>query len=221
MPYPNNLLSTGEVKALDLRPHWWYFGRQILTGAPLFTLIVIYFFMDPGFPTTALKWILIVLTVPWLVWLVFKYFSWTRTYFVVTNRRVIFRTGIISRKGVEIPLERIMNLNFSQRVFERIIQVGNLEVQSAGEQGTSTFNFVRRPDDVQHTIYEQMEARDKHQHETQAEVVGKSVAAAMTPADAPQEDIAETLTKLASLRDAGIVTAEEFELKKKDLLGRL
>jgi uncharacterized membrane protein YdbT with pleckstrin-like domain len=221
MPYPTNLLTAGEVKALDLRPHWWYFGRQILTGGPLLTFAMIYFFMDPGFPTTLMRWALILASVPWLAWVVFKYFSWTRTYFVVTNRRVIFRTGIISRNGVEIPLERIMNLNFSQRVLERLIGVGNLEVQSAGEEGTSTFNFVRQPDDVQHAVYEQMEARDKHQNEQAAEAMGKTVAAAMKNSAQESEDIAVTLQKLASLRDSGILSEEEFEKKKKEILDRI
>jgi Domain of unknown function (DUF4429)/Short C-terminal domain len=43
-----------------------------------------------------------------------------------------------------------------------------------------------------------------------------------TPAQAPaQPDIADQIRKLAELRDAGILTSEEFEAKKAELLGRL
>lgn len=38
---------------------------------------------------------------------------------------------------------------------------------------------------------------------------------------APQVDVTEQLRKLASLRDAGILSEEEFALKKTELLGRL
>ena len=35
MPYPKDLIQDGETLALDLRPHWWYFSRNIFTGIPL------------------------------------------------------------------------------------------------------------------------------------------------------------------------------------------
>ena len=69
----------------------------------------------------------------WAGWLVLKYFQWTMTYFVVTDRRVIYRTGVISKKGVEIPLERINNINFHQRIIDRIIGAGDLDIESAGQ----------------------------------------------------------------------------------------
>jgi len=41
MAYPDNLIQEGETVALDLRPHWWYFSRNILTGIPLLIIVVI------------------------------------------------------------------------------------------------------------------------------------------------------------------------------------
>ena len=60
-----------------------------------------------------------VLTLVWVVWLLYKFLAWRRTYFVVTDQRVIYRTGILARHGVEIPLERINNINFHQGIWER------------------------------------------------------------------------------------------------------
>ena len=93
-----------------------------------------------------------------------KYFQWTMTYFVVTDRRVIYRTGVLSKKGVEIPLERINNINFHQRVIDRIIGAGDLDIESAGRDGQSHFDFVRHPDGVQHEVYRQMEKRNMPQN---------------------------------------------------------
>jgi hypothetical protein len=42
-----------------------------------------------------------------------------------------------------------------------------------------------------------------------------------TVPNAAQPDIADQIRKLAELRDAGILTSEEFEAKKADLLERL
>ena len=41
MPYPKHLINEGEEVALDLRPHWWFFSRHILTGIPLFILVIV------------------------------------------------------------------------------------------------------------------------------------------------------------------------------------
>ena len=60
MPYPTKLLNRNEEVALDLRPHWWYFGRQILTGIPLFILIVLILsWSSDGFVKDAANWIAI------------------------------------------------------------------------------------------------------------------------------------------------------------------
>ena len=230
MPYPTKLLNRNEEIVLDLRPHWWYFGRQILTGIPLLILIILILsWSSDGFARDAAGWIVVALVVAWVAWLAIKYLAWARTYFVVTNQRVVYRTGVVARKGAEIPLDRITNINFNQRIFERMIGAGNLEVQSAGEQGTTTFDFVRHPDGVQQEIYRQMDARETRQSSTGATAVGDAVAQALAaqqepaaPAPAPSgADVPEQIEQLARLRDAGHITPEEFEAKKAELLGRM
>lgn len=229
MPYPTKLLNRNEEVALDLRPHWWYFGRQILTGIPLFILIVLILsWNSDGFVKKSANWLVVALVVAWAIWLALKYLAWARTYFVVTNQRVIYRTGVVSRHGVEIPLERINNINFRQRFFERLIGAGNLDIESAGEQGSSTFDFVRHPDGVQQEIYRQMDARDHRQATLGADAMGDAVAKAMAEQGQPGgggggggQTVPEQIEALARLRDAGHITPEEFEAKKAELLGRM
>ena len=160
MGYPRNLIQEHEQVALDLRPHWWFFSRNILTGIPLFIIAVLALRVDgDSWASTPAQVIVGVMLVAWAGWLVLEYFQWTMTYFVVTSRRVIYRTGVIAKRGVEIPLERINNINFTQRVFERILGAGSLDIESAGKEGQSHFDFIRHPDGVQHVIYDQMDAR--------------------------------------------------------------
>lgn len=226
MAYPTKLLNRNEMIALDLRPHWWYFGRQILTGIPLLVVVILVLSMKSGTLKDIAGWIVVVLVVAWAIWLALKYLSWARTYFVVTNQRVIYRTGVIARKGVEIPLERINNINFHQRVFERIIGAGNLDIESAGERGTTRFDFVRHPDGVQAEIYRQMDSRDHHAAAIEAEAVGDAVSKAMAAqasasAGAHAPTVPEQIEQLARLRDAGHITPEEYEAKKAELLDRM
>lgn len=48
--------------------------------------------------------------VGWLT--LWPFLSWLTTHFVVTNRRVMFRHGVLTRSGIDIPLARINSVEF-------------------------------------------------------------------------------------------------------------
>jgi uncharacterized membrane protein YdbT with pleckstrin-like domain len=223
MPYPKNLLNDRESLALDLRPHWWYFSKHILTGIPLLILWILDTQIDDDTVQDISSGVLGVLTIVWAIWLLLKFISWTRTYFVVTDQRVIYRTGVISRHGVEIPLERINNINFRQGIWERIIGAGDLEIQSAGEQGTTLFENVRHPDGVQQEIYRQMESDATRDAGRGADAVGQAVADALDThaGRGGGQTVPEQIEALARLRDQGNITAAEYEKKKAELLEKM
>jgi membrane protein YdbS with pleckstrin-like domain len=219
MPFPTRLINEGETIALDLRPHWWFFAREILLGIPLLVLIA----LATKISSDAYDWLTGALTIFFAVWVLYMFLRWIRTYFVVTDQRVIYRTGILARHGVEIPLERINNINFHQGVWERVIGAGDLEIQSAGEQGTTLFENVRHPDGVQQEVYRQMEGDATRDAGRGADAIGKAVADAVGKAGGGGggADVPEQIEKLAKLRDAGTITSAEFENKKADLLERM
>jgi uncharacterized membrane protein YdbT with pleckstrin-like domain len=214
--YPDNLIQEGETVALDLRPHWWYFSRNILTGIPLAIILILVLgqLEGDGWAESSLRLLVGVVALAWAVWLGLKYLGWRMTYFVVTSRRVIYRSGVISKRGVEIPLERINNINFHQRLIDRIIGAGDLDIESAGKDGQSHFDFIRHPDGVQHEVYRQMETRNMP-------VAMVQQAPAPAPAPQPGAAVPEQIEQLARLRDQGHITAAEFEAKKAELLGRM
>jgi uncharacterized membrane protein YdbT with pleckstrin-like domain len=155
------------------------------------------------------------LALVWAGWLGLQYMNWTFTHFVVTSSRVIFRTGVLAKHGVEIPMDRIANINFNQSMWERVIGAGDLEIESAGRDGQSTFNDVWHPDAVQQELYRQMETHAQ----TRA---GYAAGAAAPPAAASQTPtVPEQIQQLADLRDRGAITAAEFEAKKAQLLERM
>jgi uncharacterized membrane protein YdbT with pleckstrin-like domain len=223
MPYPKNLINDGENVALDLRPHWWYFSKHILTGIPLLIVAIIVFQIDDDTIKSVAGAVVGVVAIAWGIWLLLKFISWTRTYFVVTDQRVVYRTGVIARHGVEIPLERINNLNFHQRLFERMIGAGDLEIQSAGDQGTTLFENVRHPDGVQQEIYRQMEDDATRDAGRGASEIGKAVADAVKAqgGGGGGQTVPEQIEALAKLRDQGHITPAEFEKKKSELLEKM
>lgn len=216
MGYPTRLLNTDEQIALDLRPHWWFFSKHIVTGGVLLVVFVLTFGWS-GTLGDVSKWLLAVLLLAWAVWLGIQYLQWRLTNFVVTTQRVIYRTGVLRRHGVEIPLTRINNIVFEQRWFERLIGAGDLIIESAGERGQSRFTDVQQPDAVQQEIYRRMEGEERRHA-----AFGREPAA---PAPAPEApagpDIADQIRKLAELRDSGAITEADYERKKSELLDRM
>ena len=208
MPYPKHLVNDGEKVELDLRPHWWYFSRHIWTGIPLFVLLILLFQVH-GNVRKYFGYLVIALVLVWAVWLAYEYLQWQFTYFVVTDQRVVFRTGVIGKHGVEIPLERINNINFNQNIWNRVIGAGDLEIESAGREGQTKFDNVRHPDGVQQEIYRQMEVNNKQQAMWSAPQVSR------------EASIPEQIEQLAALRDKGHISAQEFESKKAALLERM
>jgi uncharacterized membrane protein YdbT with pleckstrin-like domain len=215
VPYPRRLLSEGEEITLDLRPHWWYFAKHIVAGIGVLVLLILVMQFrsdttprDLGF----VFWAVVALV--WAAWLGLRYLNWTFTHFVVTDKRVVFRTGVLAKHGVEIPLDRISNINFHQSIWERVIGAGDLEIESAGRDGQTKFNDVWHPDAVQQTLYQEME---DHARTRASWAAG---GAAPAPA-AAQPSVPDQLDQLADLRDRGVITAAEFEAKKAQLLDRM
>ncbi len=212
MPYPQENLHGHEQIVLDLRPHWWFFVRQMIAVVASIALgVVALIYTDVG----AFNLIAGVAILASLMWFGFRYVVWTTTNFVVTTDRLISRHGVFSREGIEIPLERINTVFFRQTLFERMIGSGDLELESASEEGSSTFNDIRRPIDVQNEIYQQMEANENRKFDR----VGKNIAS--QPATGQTESIPDQIAKLDDLRQRGALTDVEFQQKKEDLLRRM
>ncbi|HEX5616254.1 MAG TPA: PH domain-containing protein [Acidimicrobiia bacterium] len=212
MPYPSRLLNEGEDVAVDLHPHWWFFVKQVVSGLALLVLFVLLLPRE-GTARDTVLWLVGAASLVWALWLVLQFLQWRFTYFVVTSERVIYRTGVLSRRGVEIPLERINNINFNQGILERLLGTGDLEIESAGEEGQSTFENVWHPDGVQQELYRQMKGLARERADW--------ARSAPAPAPGASPSIAEQLEQLASLRDRGIISPAEFDAKKAQLLERM
>ncbi|MGZ4676065.1 MAG: PH domain-containing protein [Acidimicrobiia bacterium] len=221
-PYPPKLINEGETVVLDLKPHWWFFWKHILSGAGIFVLLLLWVGPMTGTIHNVFKWPLVIAIVVYVAFVVEKYLAWSYTHFVLTDRRVISRSGIVSKRGTEIPLDRINNIDFSQKIWERVIGAGDLDIESAGKDGQSHFENVRHPDMVQQEIYRQMEVSSRRQAGWQAEAMAGHQRATPTPTGpTAAPDVADQIAKLASLRDSGAITAEEYEAKKAELLDRM
>ena len=209
MPYPKKNLNANETVALDMHPHWWFFAEPALSllGAIILGIIVAAKTDGDGAGRTILVYVVIALMVVAALWLIGRYLKWITTNFVITSNRLIFRQGVIGKSGIEIPLERVNNVNFNQSVFERMLGAGDLLIESGGEDGQSRFTDIRHPDKVQNLIHSQMESL--HQRRG-----GYS----QSPAAPSSSDFTVQLERLEGMLERGTITPEEFEAQKRRLL---
>jgi len=202
--FPTKLLQEDEELVLDLKPHWWYLTPA---GVALVGAIVVGI-LSLSVETAAVRILAGVLVLVALVYFGVVYVRWATTSFAVTSERVISRQGLVSRRGSQIPLEKINSVDFHQGLFERLIGAGDLVIESGSEAGVDTFSDVRKPLAVQQEINRQMDQHERTRWSGQA-------------AAAPRASIPDQLEKLAELRDRGVLTAAEFEATKAQLLDRL
>jgi membrane protein YdbS with pleckstrin-like domain len=217
MPYPQDVLHANEELVLDLHPHWWYMASSLGGLAAAVVLGAVALLNDwPDW----LQLLSAVFVVGTLIWFVERYIKWVSTHFVLTTDRVIYRSGVIAKKGIEIPLERINTIFFNQRIFERVLGLGDLEIESASKEGSQKFDDIRKPDAVQNEIYQQMEANEIKMADR---ISGGINAAHLGQASAPgaAHSIPGQIEHLARLRDQGLLTEAEFQAKKTELLGRM
>jgi len=208
MPYPKKNLNSNETIALDMHPHWWYFAQPAaaLVGSIIIGIVVAWK-VDSGTARNAASIAVYVLLVITALWLIGRFLKWLTTNFVITSQRIIFRQGVFAKSGIEIPLERVNNVNFNQGIFERILGAGDLLIESGGEDGQQRFTDIRHPDKVQNLVHAQVETLVQQR----AGYVGQSKVAGT--------DVADQLERLEGLLQRGTITPEEFAAQKAKLLG--
>lgn len=211
MRFPKELLASHERVVFELRPHWLALAGPLLWS--LVSLAVLYFSSDllagRSWEDTGNTVVAFGVLLGWLVLAVGPFLQWLFTLFVLTSDRLITRSGVIAKKSKEIPLERINDVAFNQNIFERIVGAGDLLVESAGERGQERITNVRNPEQVQLMIYKESETNSDRMMRGGA------------PAQASPPGIPEQIEALARLRQQGVLTDDEFEAKKTDLLKRL
>jgi uncharacterized membrane protein YdbT with pleckstrin-like domain len=80
---------------------------------------------------------------------------WRTTHFVITNRRVLVREGLVTRRGMDIPMRRITGVQFRQSLFERLFGVGTLVMESASDEPLE-FEDVPGVEEVHGLLYQEV-----------------------------------------------------------------
>ncbi len=207
MPFDASNLHRDEQIVLDLHPHWIMLVKGVVILVVTIALgIWVLTWELSGTTEQIVKTAAGIAIIASLLYMLQRWIAWISTNFVVTTDRAIYREGIVSKRGVEIPLERINTVFFNQIVVDRMIGAGTLTIESAGENGVQTFEDVRDPIGVQQVLYQQMEDNENRKFDR-------------VRAPAAQVSVADELAKLAALHDQGHLSDAEFAAQKAKLIG--
>jgi uncharacterized membrane protein YdbT with pleckstrin-like domain len=161
MGYPENMLAADEQVVLHRHPHWKRLVGPILVLLITTTLatFVAGLVNNTSWDPTAKKVLFGVIAAIWLIligWLtLWRFLNWLTTHFVITDRRVMFRHGLLTRSGIDIPLARINSVEFRHRLLDRMVGTGTLIIESAS-QDPLEFHDIPRVERVHSLLYHEV-----------------------------------------------------------------
>jgi uncharacterized membrane protein YdbT with pleckstrin-like domain len=173
--YPEKVLADDEEVVRHLHPHWltvfwpvvWLllvvgaasFGAAAVPAGPqqgLLRLLVL---------ALALLLLVVVVLAPLL--------RWRTIHYVITTHRLLFREGVLARRGRDIGLSRITDVSYGQTLWERIINSGTLTIESAGESGATVLRHIPDSDGVQQLLNHMIEEDADRRARESASYVGE------------------------------------------------
>jgi uncharacterized membrane protein YdbT with pleckstrin-like domain len=203
--YLEGLLGENEQIIFETHQHWFVlFGKIFLEILLIILIIAASFALTPFYPFAIYGLILVL--VP-LIGMLSDILVWRNKAYVVTNRRVIQIAGVLDKDVVDSSLEKVNDVKMSQSFLGRMFGYGDIEILTASELGVNLFHEIANPVEFKTAM---LNAKERMGFEEMG-----------TAAVRIAEDIPSMIEKLDSLRERGILSEEEFQKKKAELLAKL
>jgi uncharacterized membrane protein YdbT with pleckstrin-like domain len=142
-------LSPGERVIFQGHPSWRAILGFYLKGILVAALAGVIFKLFGAGAGTVFLVVLVIVGVTVLA----GFLRRVATTYTITDRRLNIRRGIVSREVQETRLERVQNVNYKQSLFQRLVQVGDVDFDTAaGDDYNFVFYGVANPGQVVHKV---------------------------------------------------------------------
>jgi uncharacterized membrane protein YdbT with pleckstrin-like domain len=142
-------LSPGERVIFQGHPSWRAIVGFYLKGILVAALAGVIFKLFGAGSGTVFLVVLVIVGATVLV----GFFKRVATTYTITDRRLNIRRGIVSREVQETRLERVQNVNYQQSIYQRLMQIGDVDFDTAaGDDYNFIFAGVADPGDVVHRV---------------------------------------------------------------------
>lgn len=155
MAISRKLLNPGEDVVFSTRTH----VKALLVPAIVLLLVAGLGGYLSSLANGAKPWLIAIWVVAGLLLLtltVWPFLQWLGATYTVTNRRLITRTGVLTRRGHDIPLNRISDVSYERGILDRMLGCGTLIISDASEQGRVELKDVPRVERLQLVMSEQL-----------------------------------------------------------------
>jgi uncharacterized membrane protein YdbT with pleckstrin-like domain len=132
-------LENGEKIIFKVHPHWFY------VVFPEIALAIFGFFLSILTYALLQKWIVILFSIAILLVMLLVFLDWLCINYYLTNLRLIEERGIIGKRIVFIPLDKVQDVTCKFGILGKILGFGDLEIESAGTYGKIVFSFIANP----------------------------------------------------------------------------
>jgi membrane protein YdbS with pleckstrin-like domain len=89
-----------------------------------------------------------------------RHISLLRTVYILTETKVEIQTGFFSIKSSSIPLRHILDVSVSERFVERLIGIGDIEIDTASADAKITLDNINNPRKYEQMILDQLNGWD-------------------------------------------------------------
>ncbi|GAA5048801.1 putative membrane protein YdbT with pleckstrin-like domain [Thermocatellispora tengchongensis] len=139
LPHEHQVIMVRRHPAVLLRPVGEVFGGLIIAGL-----------LSKWLGDNQQGQALVIVWWAWLLLLirfVWKVAEWSVDYFVVTSKRMLLTTGLITRKVAMMPLGKVTDMSFQRSLLGRMLGYGEFILESAGQdQALSRVNYIPYPE---------------------------------------------------------------------------
>jgi uncharacterized membrane protein YdbT with pleckstrin-like domain len=207
--YLESLLADDERILLVTRNHGFFLFQRILPDILIFVLLI----GGAAYLTAWYGWFALAgftLAILPLSDMERHLLNWRSREYIITNRRVIQISGIINKNVTDSSLEKVNDVKLSQSFTGRLLGFGDIEILTASELGANVFQTIGDPITFKKTM---MDAKNRLGGGSGDDLHFTNVIKEPT--------IPDLIVELDELRIRGIITQEEFQTKKTELLARM
>ena len=209
------------LRGRDLVRRTW---QAALVGLALL-IVALILMLIPDFKL--IGWLAIVIALVPAAELVRIFLDWLFERYIITNRRVMQVSGIINKRVSDSALEKVNDVELRQSIVGRLLGYGTVSIITGSDIGVNRFRRISNPVRFKR---EMLNAKEGLHGEATAEEENVPPSG---PPDGAIEDAApviesgasasipDLIAELDELRQQGILSEEEFQAKKKELLDRL
>ncbi|MGQ4597429.1 PH domain-containing protein [Nocardia sp. R6R-6] len=168
MGYPEDVLAPDEQLVLHRHPHWkmlfWPIVTLIVATALAGFAAGLISRKAEGTTRSALLITVLVVYVAILLWrCVAPVITWKSTHFIVTDRRVLVRQGVLTHSGIDIPMSRISSVQFRHGLFDRLLGTGTLIIESSSSEPLE-YDDIPSVQQVHSLLYHQVFEVERQHH---------------------------------------------------------